>query len=145
MKKDIKKRARREKQDDASRTRTRLLKADQVVDYRDYEFLSKFMTERGKIVPGRVTGANAKQLRQVKRAIRRARARNGGVFERAVFRRLLRGCGQRRGFEVRRTLCGHTFGRMLGLPVAECAGCPHNGRQSVITCAGRTGGTDRWR
>ena len=44
MKKDIKKRARREKQDDASRTRTRLLKADQVVDYRDYEFLRKFMT-----------------------------------------------------------------------------------------------------
>ena len=73
MKKDIKKRARREKQDDASRTRTRLLKADQVVDYRDYEFLRKFMTERGKIVPARVTGANAKQQRQVKRAIRRAR------------------------------------------------------------------------
>ena len=74
MKKDTKKRTkRRDKQDDAARTRTRLLKADQVVDYRDYEFLRKFMTERGKIVPGRVTGANAKQQRQVKRAIRRAR------------------------------------------------------------------------
>ena len=73
MKKDIKKRARRESKPDEARTRTRLLKADQVVDYRDYEFLRKFMTERGKIVPGRVTGANAKQQRQVKRAIRRAR------------------------------------------------------------------------
>lgn len=55
------------------RKRTRLLQADQVVDYRDYELLRKFMTERGKILPGRVTGANAKQQRQVKRAIRRAR------------------------------------------------------------------------
>lgn len=59
--------------DDAARKRIRLLKADQQVDYRDYEFLRKFMTERGKILPGRVTGANAKQQRQVKRAIRRAR------------------------------------------------------------------------
>ncbi|NLB66657.1 MAG: 30S ribosomal protein S18 [Lentisphaerae bacterium] len=59
--------------EDAGRKRTRLLKADQQVDYRDYEFLRKFMTERGKILPGRITGANAKQQRQVKRAIRRAR------------------------------------------------------------------------
>ena len=59
--------------DEAGRKRTRLLKADQQVDYRDYEFLRKFMTERGKILPGRVTGANAKQQRQVKRAVRRAR------------------------------------------------------------------------
>ena len=73
MKKDIKKRARRQSKPDEARTRTRLLKADQVVDYRDYEFLRKFMTERGKIVPARITGANAKQQRQVKRAIRRAR------------------------------------------------------------------------
>ena len=75
MMKDKKKRAprREDKKDDLMRTRTRLLKADQVVDYLDYEFLRKFMTERGKIVPGRITGANAKQQRQVKRAIRRAR------------------------------------------------------------------------
>ena len=55
------------------RSRARLLKADQQVDYRDYEFLRKFMTERGKILPARLTGANAQQQRQVKRAIRRAR------------------------------------------------------------------------
>ena len=75
MKKEKKKRAPRRdaKTEELGRTRTRLLKADQVVDYRDYEFLRKFMTERGKIVPGRITGANAKQQRQVKRAIRRAR------------------------------------------------------------------------
>lgn len=74
MMKDKKKRPRREaKTEDPARIRTRLLKADQQVDYRDYEFLRKFMTERGKITPARITGANAKQQRQVKRAIRRAR------------------------------------------------------------------------
>ncbi|MDD2239216.1 MAG: 30S ribosomal protein S18 [Kiritimatiellae bacterium] len=67
------KRTSRASASDDARKRTRLLKADQQVDYRDYEFLRKFMTERGKILPGRVTGANAKQQRQVKRAIRRAR------------------------------------------------------------------------
>ncbi len=44
-----------------------------VVDYKDHEMLKKFMTERGKIVPARLTGASAKQQRQIKRAIRRAR------------------------------------------------------------------------
>ena len=74
IKKKQKRTSRREpKTEEAGRTRTRLLKADQQVDYRDYEFLRKFMTERGKILPGRITGANAKQQRQVKRAIRRAR------------------------------------------------------------------------
>ncbi len=75
MKKEKKKRAPRRdaKTEEPGRVRTRLLKADQQVDYRDYEFLRKFMTERGKITPGRITGANAKQQRQVKRAIRRAR------------------------------------------------------------------------
>lgn len=50
-----------------------LVMEDQQVDYRDYELLRKFMTERGKITPGRITGSTAKQQRQVKRAIRRAR------------------------------------------------------------------------
>ena len=43
------------------------------IDYKDIRTLEKFVTERGKITPGRITGANAKQQRQVKRAIRRAR------------------------------------------------------------------------
>lgn len=75
MKREKKKRVSRRDAalEELGKKRTRLLKADQQVDYRDYEFLRKFMTERGKIVPGRVTGANAKQQRQVKRAIRRAR------------------------------------------------------------------------
>ena len=55
------------------RKRAALLKPDQKVDYRDYEVLRKFMTERGKILPARNTGVNASQQRAVKRAIRRAR------------------------------------------------------------------------
>ena len=42
-------------------------------DYKDSELLRKFMTERGKLTPRRITGTSAKQQRQIKRAIRRAR------------------------------------------------------------------------
>ena len=45
----------------------------QVIDYKDQELLRKFMTDRGKIMPSRFVGTTAKQQRQVKRAIRRAR------------------------------------------------------------------------
>ena len=43
------------------------------IDYKDSELLRKFMTERGKIMPRRITGATARQQRQVQAAIRRAR------------------------------------------------------------------------
>ncbi|NCD33704.1 MAG: 30S ribosomal protein S18 [Spartobacteria bacterium] len=43
------------------------------INYKDTELLKKFMTEQGKILPARLTGANAKQQRDIKRAIRRAR------------------------------------------------------------------------
>lgn len=43
------------------------------INYKDYELLRKFMTERGKITPRRITGASARQQREIKRAIRRAR------------------------------------------------------------------------
>jgi small subunit ribosomal protein S18 len=43
------------------------------IDYKDYELLRKFMTEHGKIIPRRMTGANAAQMREIKTAIRRAR------------------------------------------------------------------------
>lgn len=44
-----------------------------VIDYKDQELLRKFMTERGKLMPRRTTGASAKQQRQIKQAVRRAR------------------------------------------------------------------------
>ena len=43
------------------------------IDYKDHEFLRKFMSERGKMMPRRITGATAKQQRQLRRAVRRAR------------------------------------------------------------------------
>lgn len=43
------------------------------IDYKDAELLRKFMTERGKIMPGRTSSTSAKQQRQIKTAIRRAR------------------------------------------------------------------------
>ena len=49
------------------------LEGVQEIDYKDHELLKKFMTEQGKILPRRVTGASAKQQRQVTRAIRKAR------------------------------------------------------------------------
>ncbi|MDH3981321.1 MAG: 30S ribosomal protein S18 [Kiritimatiellaceae bacterium] len=50
-----------------------LLRGVTSIDYKDAELLKKFMTDRGKILPGRITGANAQQQRQIKKAIRRAR------------------------------------------------------------------------
>lgn len=69
----------RERDDDrksdrmGGRRRSRYIRSSDVVDYKDYELLRKFMTERGKITPSRFTGATAKQQREIKRAIRRAR------------------------------------------------------------------------
>jgi small subunit ribosomal protein S18 len=53
--------------------RGELLKGITTIDYKDTELLKKFMTERGKMYPARFTGVTAKQQRQVKGAIRRAR------------------------------------------------------------------------
>ncbi len=43
------------------------------VDYKEAEKLKKYVTERGKIVPRRVTGTCAKHQRQLTSAIKRAR------------------------------------------------------------------------
>ena len=43
------------------------------VDYKEVDKLKKYVTERGKIVPRRVTGTCAKHQRQLTRAIKRAR------------------------------------------------------------------------
>ncbi len=44
------------------------------IDYKDLAKLKKYTTERGKILPRRITGACAKHQRMVTRAIKRARA-----------------------------------------------------------------------
>lgn len=43
------------------------------IDYKDVDLLRKFITERGKILPRRITGLTAKQQRQITQAIKRAR------------------------------------------------------------------------
>ena len=43
------------------------------VDYKDVETLKKYITERGKILPRRVTGACTMHQRHITRAIKRAR------------------------------------------------------------------------
>ena len=43
-------------------------------DFRDFNVLRRFLTEQGKLMPARYTGATAKQQRQIARAVRRARA-----------------------------------------------------------------------
>jgi len=47
-------------------------KADKI-DYKDISKLIKFVTERGKIVPSRVSGTCAKHQRKLAQAIKRAR------------------------------------------------------------------------
>lgn len=46
---------------------------DFVLDYKNPEQLKKFISEKGKILPRRATGACAKHQRQITQAIKRAR------------------------------------------------------------------------
>ena len=44
-----------------------------VIDYKDTRLLQGFMSERGKIVPSRITAVSAKKQRELAKAIKRAR------------------------------------------------------------------------
>ena len=44
-----------------------------VVDYKDVDFLKNYVTERGKIIPRRVSGNCAKHQRIVTRAVKKSR------------------------------------------------------------------------
>ncbi len=43
------------------------------IDYKDPEFLKKFLNEQGKILPRRITGTSLKYQRKVAQAVKRAR------------------------------------------------------------------------
>ena len=45
----------------------------QVIDYKDVRTLSRYVSERGKIVPSRITAVSAKKQRELAKAIKRAR------------------------------------------------------------------------
>ena len=44
-----------------------------VIDYKDTRLLQRFISERGKIVPSRITAVSTKKQRELSRAIKRAR------------------------------------------------------------------------
>ncbi|MFQ6673451.1 MAG: 30S ribosomal protein S18 [Fidelibacterota bacterium] len=46
---------------------------DLTIDYKNVKIMRKFVTDQGKIIPGRVTGTCAKHQRELTRAIKRAR------------------------------------------------------------------------
>ena len=44
-----------------------------VIDYKDTRLLQRYISERGKIVPSRITAVGAKNKRRLAQAIKRAR------------------------------------------------------------------------
>ena len=49
------------------------IKPGDPIDYKDVDLIKKFITERGKIIPRRLTGLTAKQQRDLTNAVKRAR------------------------------------------------------------------------
>ncbi len=43
------------------------------IDYKDVKMLSRFVSERGKIIPSRITAVSTKKQRELSKAIKRAR------------------------------------------------------------------------
>lgn len=43
------------------------------IDYKDVKLLQRYVSEKGKIVPSRITAVNTKNQRKLARAIKRAR------------------------------------------------------------------------
>lgn len=69
------KRSKRRKKKKPLRAKVCRLTVDRVVyiDYKDVAMLKHYVTERGKIIPRRITGASAKHQRMLTRAIKLAR------------------------------------------------------------------------
>lgn len=55
------------------RRRVSPINPSEPIDYKDVDTLRKFITERGKILPRRITGLTAQQQRDLTKAIKRAR------------------------------------------------------------------------
>ncbi|MBW4639143.1 MAG: 30S ribosomal protein S18 [Gloeocapsa sp. UFS-A4-WI-NPMV-4B04] len=55
------------------RRRLSPIKPGDPIDYKDVDLLRKFITERGKILPRRITGLTSNQQRDLTVAIKRAR------------------------------------------------------------------------
>ena len=44
-----------------------------LIDYKDIKLLTRYITEKGKIMPSRITGVSKKKQKQLSNAIKRAR------------------------------------------------------------------------
>ncbi|ACC83285.1 30S ribosomal protein S18 [Nostoc sp. UHCC 0926] len=55
------------------RRRLSPIKPGEPIDYKDVDLLRKFVTERGKILPRRITGLTSQQQRELTLAIKRSR------------------------------------------------------------------------
>ena len=56
-----------------SMRRKRTLDPNIVIDYKNTDVLKRFVTDRGKIIPRRISGATAKQQRLITLSVKRAR------------------------------------------------------------------------
>jgi small subunit ribosomal protein S18 len=67
---------RRKKKKKRTQRKVSRLTVDRVVfiDYKDVNLLKHYVTERGKIIPRRITGTTAKHQRMLTRAIKMARS-----------------------------------------------------------------------
>jgi small subunit ribosomal protein S18 len=55
------------------RKRLSPLPPSQPIDYKDTDLLRRFISERGKLLPRRITGLTARQQRNITEAVKRAR------------------------------------------------------------------------
>ena len=58
---------------ESRRRKFQLPDKDLVLDYKNPQMLKNFLTDRGKIIPARISGLSARQQRQLTQAIKRAR------------------------------------------------------------------------
>src|SRR5436190_15576986 len=56
------------------------------IDYKDVRLLQRYVSERGKIVPSRITAVSAKKQRELAQAIRRALSRAAALCDPLVSR-----------------------------------------------------------
>ena len=44
-----------------------------IIDYKDVKLLTRYLSEKGKIIPSRITGVSKKKQKELSKAIKRAR------------------------------------------------------------------------
>ena len=61
------------------------------IDYKDVKLLSRYVSEKGKIIPSRITSVSAKKQRELARAIKRARYIASELIRRGIAKDHLHG------------------------------------------------------